>query len=151
MDSGSLTRSCPVACPAIARERAGPRLLSPIAVAKFDVHDDHLPLSRQAAIYAHNGVPSPPSTPRGWPGASAATVMPLVDLLRHEVIAGSDALNSDDTPAPLLAADAGKAKIGRLWICVRNECPIETPGRRWRCYSPHSIAGASKRLADVLP
>ena len=55
--------------------------------------------------------------------------MPLVNLPRHEVIAGSDALHGDDTPAPLLAAHAGKAKTGRLWTYVHDECPMETLDR----------------------
>jgi hypothetical protein len=74
-------------------------------------------------------VASPASTLSGWPGASAAAVMPLVNLPRHEVIACSDALHGDDTPAPLLAAHAGKAKTGRLWTYVHDECPMETLDR----------------------
>ena len=64
-------------------------LLAHIAVAKFD---DHLPLYRQAEIYARDGVDLATSTLLGWLGATAAAVMPLVDLLRREVIASSDAV-----------------------------------------------------------
>ncbi|OLP58908.1 hypothetical protein BJF93_23055 [Xaviernesmea oryzae] len=80
--------------------RAGPGLLAHIAVAKFD---DHLPLYRQAEIYARDGVGLASSTLSGWLGATATTLMPLVDLLRREVIAGSAVLHGDDTPIPVLA------------------------------------------------
>ena len=53
----------------IARGRAGPGLLAHIAVAKFD---DHLPLYRQAEIYAREGVDLATSTLAGWVGAAAA-------------------------------------------------------------------------------
>ena len=54
---------------AIPRGRAGPGLLAHIAVAKFD---DHLPLYRQAEIYARDGVDLATSTLSGWLGATAA-------------------------------------------------------------------------------
>ncbi len=105
---------------AIARGRAGPGLLAHIAVAKFD---DHLPLYRQAEIYARDGVDLATSTLSGWLGATAAAVMPLVDLPRREVIAGSDVLHGDDTPVPVLAPGTGKTRTGRLWTYVCDERP----------------------------
>jgi hypothetical protein len=104
----------------IARGRAGPGLLAHIVVAKFD---DHLPLYRQAEIYAREGVTLETSTLSGWVGATAAALMPLVDLLRREVIAGSTVLHGDDTPVPVLAPGTGKTKTGRLWTYVRDERP----------------------------
>jgi transposase len=97
---------------AIARGRAGPGLLAHIMVAKFD---DHLPLYRQAEIFAREGVTLETSTLSGWVGATAAALMPLVDLLRRNVIAGSDVLHGDDTPVPILAPGTGKTRTGRLW------------------------------------
>ena len=105
---------------AIARGRAGPGLLAHIAIAKFD---DHLPLYRQAEIYAREGVDLATSTLSGWVGATAAALKPLVDLLRQEVIAGSVILHGDDTPVPILAPGTGRTKTGRLWAYVRDERP----------------------------
>lgn len=105
---------------AIARGRAGPGLLAHIMVAKFD---DHLPLYRQAEIYAREGVTLETSTLSGWVGATAAALMPLVDLLRRDVIAGSAVLHGDDTPVPILAPGTGKTRTGRLWTYVRDERP----------------------------
>ena len=111
---------------AIARGRAGPGLLAHIMVAKFD---DHLPLYRQAEIFAREGVKLETSTLSGWVGATAAALMPLVDLLRRDVIAGSDILHGDDTPVPILAPGTGKTRTGRLWTYVRDERPYGGPRR----------------------
>jgi hypothetical protein len=84
---------------AIARGRAGAGLLAHIVVSKYD---DHLPLYRQAEIFARDGVSLETSTLCGWVGATAATLQPLVDALAVEVLA-SDNLHVDDTPVPVLA------------------------------------------------
>ena len=104
---------------AIARGRAG-ALLAHIVVSKYD---DHLPLYRQAEIFARDGVSLETSTLSGWVGATAAALQPLVDALASEVLA-SDALHVDDTPVPVLAPGTGKTKIGRLWTYVRDERPF---------------------------
>ena len=103
----------------ISRGRAGAGLLAHIAVSKFD---DHLPLYRQAEIYARDGVDLETSTLSGWVGATAAALTPLIDELRRDVMA-SDALHGDDTPVPVLAPGLGKTKTGRLWTYVRDERP----------------------------
>ena len=113
-----------VAAPApdhvIARGRAGAGLLAHIAISKYD---DHLPLYRQAEIFAREGVELETSTLSGWVGATAAALNPLVDALAAEVMA-SDTLHVDDTPVPVLAPGTGKTKTGRLWTYVRDERPF---------------------------
>jgi transposase len=103
---------------AIARGRAGAGLLAHIVVSKYD---DHLPLYRQAEIFAREGVNLETSTLSGWVGATAAALQPLIDALAAEVMA-SDTLHVDDTPVPVLAPGAGKT--GRLWTYVRDERPF---------------------------
>jgi len=105
---------------AIARGRAGAGLLAHILVSKYD---DHLPLYRQAEIFAREGVGLESSTLSGWVGATAAALTPLVDALAAEIMA-SDTLHVDDTPAPVLAPGTGKTKTGRLWGYVRDERPF---------------------------
>ena len=105
---------------AIARGRAGAGLLAHIAVSKYD---DHLPLYRQAEIFAREGVELETSTLSGWVGATAAALKPLVDALAAEVMA-CDTLHVDDTPVPVLAPGTGKTKTGRLWTYVRDERPF---------------------------
>jgi transposase len=105
---------------AIARGRAGAGLLAHIAISKYD---DHLPLYRQAEIFARAGVELETSTLSGWIGATVAALNPLVDTLAIEVMA-SDTLHVDDTPVPVLAPGTGKTKTGRLWTYVRDERPF---------------------------
>ena len=68
-------------------------MLAHIIVSKFD---DHLPLYRQAEIYAREGVTLETSTLSGWVGATAAAVAPLLDALRRDVMA-SEVLHGDDS------------------------------------------------------
>jgi transposase len=96
---------------AIARGRAGAGLLAHIVVSKYD---DHLPLYRQAEIFARDGVNLETSTLCGWVGATAAALQPLADALATDVLA-SGTLHVDDTPVPVLAPGTGKTKTGRLW------------------------------------
>ena len=105
---------------AIARGRAGAGLLAHIVVSKYD---DHLPLYRQAEIFAREGVSLETSTLSGWVGATAASLKPLVDALAAEVMR-SETLHVDDTPVPVLAPGTGKTKTGRLWTYVRDERPF---------------------------
>ncbi len=128
--------------------RAGPGLLAHIAVAKFD---DHLPLYRQAEIYARDGVDLATSRLSGWLGATAATLQPLTELLRREVIGASDVLHGDDTPIPVLAPGTGKTSTGRLWTYVRDERPHGAPVRRRPCSSPRPTVEASARSRTWRP
>jgi transposase len=119
---------------AIARGRDGAGLLAHIVVSKYD---DHLPLYRQAEIFARDGVSLETSTLSGGVGATAATLKPLVDALAADVLA-SDTLHVDDTPVPVLAPGTGKTKTGRLWTYVRDERPFagSRPAAALFFYSP---------------
>jgi transposase len=101
----------------IERGRPGAGLLAHVLVSKYA---DHLPLYRQSAIYAREGVELERSTLAEWVGRSVALLAPLVDGLRKDVVA-SDVLHGDDTPVPVLAPGTGKTKTGRLWTYVRDE------------------------------
>jgi transposase len=113
---------------AIARGRAGAGLLAHIVVSKYD---DHLPLYRQAEIFARDGVSLETSTLSGWVGATAAALQPLIDALAADVLAS-------DTPVPVLAPGTGKTKTGRLWTYVRDERPFagSRPAAALFFYSP---------------
>ena len=63
----------------IARGRAGPFLLAHILFCKYGLH---LPLNRQSATYAREGVELDVSTLADWVGAASATLMPLVEAIR---------------------------------------------------------------------
>lgn len=64
----------------IERGIAGPGLLAHVLVAKFA---DHLPLYRQAVIYARDGVDLDRALLASWVGAARALLRPLVDAIRR--------------------------------------------------------------------
>jgi transposase len=68
----------------IARGRAGPKLLAHVLFSKYCLH---LPLNRQSAVYAREGVDLDISTLADWVGACAAALMPLVEAIRRHVFA----------------------------------------------------------------
>jgi transposase len=103
----------------IERGKPGPGLLAHVLVSKYA---DHLPLYRQAEIYAREGVDLERSTLADWVGRSAALLDPLVASLRKSVLS-SDVLHGDDTPVPVLAPGLGKTRTGRLWTYVRDGRP----------------------------
>jgi transposase len=102
----------------IARGRAGPGLLAHVLFAKYGLH---LPLTRQSATYAREGIELDVSTLADWVGASAATLMPLVEVVRAHVFA-AERLHADDTTVPVL--DVGRTRTGRLWTYVRDDRPF---------------------------
>lgn len=105
----------------IARGRAGPGLLAHILFSKYGLH---LPLNRQSAVYAREGVDLDVSTLADWVGAAAATLMPLVLLIRTHVFA-AERIHADDTTVKVLAK--GKTRTGRLWTYVRDDRPFGGP------------------------
>ena len=118
----------------IAQGVAGPGLLARVLVSKFC---DHLPLYRQAQIYARAGVELERSTLADWVGESAALLDPLVRALGKHVVAG-EKLHADDTPMPVLQPGRGTTKTGRLWTYVRDDRPAAGPAPPavWFRYSP---------------
>ena len=105
----------------IARGRAGPKLLAHILFSKYGLH---LPLNRQSAVYAREGIDLDVSTLADWVGAAAATLMPLVEAIRAHVFA-AERIHADDTTVPVLAK--GKTRTGRLWTYVRDDRPFAGP------------------------
>jgi transposase len=105
----------------IARGRAGPKLLAHVLFSKYGLH---LPLNRQSAVYAREGIELDVSTLADWVGASAATLMPLVETIRRHVFA-AERIHADDTTVPVLAK--GKTRTGRLWTYVRDDRPFAGP------------------------
>ena len=103
----------------IERGMAGPGLLAYVLVGKYG---DHLPLYRQAEIYAREGVELDRTLLAQWVGNTAALLAPLTDALRKHVFA-ADVVHGDDTPLPVLAPGRGTIKTGRLWAYVRDERP----------------------------
>lgn len=92
----------------------GPGLLAHVITSKYS---DHLPLHRQEAMLARQGVELARSTLADWMAASAELMMPLYRLMLAEVLA-SRVIQTDETRVPVLEAGRQQTKSGRLWVYV---------------------------------
>ena len=118
----------------IARGLAGPGLLAHVIVSKYA---DHLPLYRQSAIFAREGIDLDRSTLADWVGGTSALLDPLIEAIARHVLAAGK-LHGDDTPVPVLCPGRGTTKTGRLWTYVRDDRPAgstDPPAVLFR-YSP---------------
>jgi transposase len=118
----------------IERGIAGPGLLAHVLTSKYA---DHLPLYRQAQIYAREGVELERSTLAEWVGGCFRLVDPLMEALACYVL-GANKLHADDTPVSVLDPGRGRTKTGRLWTYVRDDRPAastDAPAVLFR-YSP---------------
>ena len=73
----------------------------------FSKYGLHLPLNRQSATYAREGVDLDVSTLADWVGAAAATLMPLVLLIRTHVFA------AERKDRPRLQSNLPNARLAR--------------------------------------
>ena len=109
-------------------------LIAHVLVAKYA---DHLPLYRQAQIYARQGVELDRSTLADWVGRAAFQLAPLHARL-FELLKASPKLFADETRAPVLDPGRGKVKLGQLWAYARDDRPYggdDPPGVVY-CYAP---------------
>lgn len=94
-------------------------LIAQVLVAKYA---DHLPLYRQAQIYARQGVQLDRSTLADWVGRAAWYLRPLRDHVL-EGLRRSERLFADETTAPVLDPGRGRTKTGQLWAYARDDRP----------------------------
>jgi transposase len=94
-------------------------LLAHVLVAKFC---DHLPLYRQAQIFARQGIELDRSTLCDWVGRACWWLEPLWRLLRRHVMA-STRIFADDTRLPVLDPGRGRTKTGCLWGYAIDDRP----------------------------
>ena len=93
---------------------------------------DHLPLYRQAQIYARQGVHLDRSTLADWVGRAAFLLRPVHErLLGH--LKASTKLFADETTAPVLDPGRGRTKTGQLFAYARNDRP-------WQGGDPPAVA-----------
>ena len=115
--------ACPKGCTVVTAEKPmapiekglpGPGLLAHVAVSKYG---DHLPLHRQEAIFQRQGVELSRQTMADWRRAGADLASPLYELMKQQVL-GSKAIQTDDTPVPVLDPDLPHTRTGRIWTYV---------------------------------
>ncbi|MGE0155336.1 MAG: IS66 family transposase [Reyranellaceae bacterium] len=98
-------------------------LIAQVVVAKYA---DHLPLYRQAQIFARQGIDLDRSTLADWVGRAAWYLRPLHAHLLAD-LRQSGKLFADETPAPVLDPGRGRTKTGQFWAYARDDRPWGGP------------------------
>jgi len=129
----------------IEKGRPGPGLIAGVVVGKYL---DGLPLYRQSAILAREGVEIERATLADWVGQVAWWVAPLAELIGAQVMA-APVIHTDDTPIAVLAPGNGKTRTGRLWAYVLDERPWQG-GRAPAAYYRFSPDRKGERPRDHL-
>lgn len=93
---------------------------------------DHLPLYRQAQIYARQGINLDRSTLADWVGRAAWHLRPVHERLLARLKV-SPKLFADETTAPVLDPGRGRTKTGQLWAYARDDRP-------WQGGDPPGVA-----------
>jgi transposase len=93
---------------------------------------DHLPLYRQAQIYARQGIQLDRSTLADWVGRAAFLLRPVHAHLLA-TLKRSPKLFADETTAPVLDPGRGRTKTGQLWAYARDDRP-------WSGSDPPAVA-----------
>ena len=83
---------------------------------------DHLPLYRQAQIYARSGITLDRATLADWVGRAAFLLRPVHERLLQR-LKESTKLFADETTAPVLDPGRGRTKTGQLWAYARDDRP----------------------------
>ncbi len=94
-------------------------LIAQVLVSKYA---DHVPLYRQAQIYARQDIKLDRSTLADWVGRAAWYLRPLRDRTLEE-LRRSQRLFADETTAPVLDPGRGRTKTGQLWAYARDDRP----------------------------
>ena len=102
--------------------------IAQVLVAKYA---DHLPLYRQAQIYARQGIELDRSTLADWVGRAAFLLRPIHERLLA-ALKRSTKLFADETTAPVLDPGRGRTKLGQLWAYARDDRP-------WRGTDPPAV------------
>jgi transposase len=109
-------------------------LIAQVMVSKYS---EHLPLYRQAQVFARHGVMIERSTLADWVGRAAFHLASIVERMA-ELLKRSGKLFMDETTAPVLDPGRGKTKTGYLWALARDDRPFggtDPPGVVFR-YAP---------------
>jgi len=99
-------------------------LIAHVLVSKYA---DHLPLYRQAQIYARQGIDLDRSTLACWVGKAAFELTPVFECLLKD-LKTSTKLYMDETRAPVLDPSKGKTKTGYFWALARDDRPWDGKG-----------------------
>jgi len=122
-------------------------LLAQVAVSKYA---DGLPLYRQEAIYARDGVELSRSLLAQWMGAVGFHLEPLAAHVLAR-IREAERIFADETTLPTLNPGAGKTKTSWLWAYARDDRPfagVGPPMVAYRYEDSRSGDCAARHLGD---
>ena len=129
------------ACDGVLQAEAPARLIegglsteATVAQVLVSKYADHLPLYRQAQIYARQGIALDRSTLADWVGHAAFHLRPLHQRLLT-VLRARSKLFADETTVPVLDPGRGRTKTGQLWAYAADDRP-------WGGADPPGIAYA---------
>jgi transposase len=117
-DEGPTVRIVPMPPQIIPQSIVSPGLLAHILTAKFV---DHLPLYRQEKLFARLGMEIGRATMSNWAIKAAEACVPLLNLIRDEILAGK-LINIDETTLQVLA-EPGRAPTSTsyMWLFRRGD------------------------------
>ena len=98
-------------------------LIAQVLVAKYS---EHLPLYRQAQVFARHGIELDRSTLSLWVGRACWWLAPLYRRLLATILSSTKVF-ADDTPLPVLDPGRGRTKTGRLWAYAVDDRPWNGP------------------------
>jgi transposase len=104
-----------------------------VAQVLVNKYSDHLPLYRQAQIFARQGVTLDRSTLCNWVGRACWWLTPLHELVLSTVLS-SPKVFADDTTLPVLDPGRGRTKTGRIWCYAVDNRPWRGPGHPAAAY-----------------
>jgi len=126
-------------CEAVVQAPAPARLIegglpteATVAQVLVSKYADHLPLYRQAQIYARQGVALDRSTLADWVGRAAFLLRPVHARLLEQ-LKTSGKLFADETTAPVFDPGRGRTKTGQLFAYARDD-------RSWGGADPPGVA-----------
>jgi len=122
----------------IPKSMASPTLLAHIAVSKYA---DGLPLYRQEGMFRRLGIDLPRASLANWMVKTGELVVPLVNLLRDELLA-SGFVQCDETRYQVLK-EPGKTATSQSYLWVQH---APDPGIVLYDYDPSRSAEVPKRL-----
>jgi transposase len=124
----------------IPRSIASPGLLAYVCTAKYV---DALPLHRQEAILGRLGIDLPRATLANWMMALGELVLPLINLLREQLLA-YDIVQMDETTVQVLKEE-GRAATSQSYLWVRRGGPPANPILLFD-YDPSRAGAVATRL-----
>lgn len=108
---------------------------------------DHVPLYRQAQIFAREGLNLDRSTLADWVGRAAFELRPIYNALLKD-LRSSNKLFMDETIAPVLEPGKGKTKQGYFWALARDNRAWQGTGPPGVCFT--YAPGRSGQYAETI-